>query len=57
MKNENTTTRSAPAEKPGFLKRLVDKLDSSLKQKAEEKSNQTCCGGSGVSKGKGGKCC
>ena len=57
MKNEKSTTLAATTEKPGFFKRLADKLDSSLKQKADEKSNQPCCGGSGVSKGKRGKCC
>lgn len=51
------TLTQAPAEaekKPGLFKRFVQKLDDSMKQKAEEKAQQgSCCGGGG----KGGKCC
>lgn len=58
--NESTiekTPRSetARAKKPGFLGRIFQKLDRSLKQKADEQAQQgSCCGGSD---GKGGKCC
>jgi hypothetical protein len=50
------TAKSAPAsseKKPGFFSRIFQKLDSSLKQKAEAKEGQSCCKGGG----KGGSCC
>lgn len=56
MKEKCCEEKPAEPKKPGFFKRLVDKLDDSMKAKAEEKSSQSsCCGGSGS--GKGGKCC
>lgn len=49
------TQTSGPEEKPGLFGRIVQKLDSSMKLKAEEKSKQgSCCGGSDD---KGNKCC
>lgn len=44
-------------KKVGFFKRIVNKLDDSMKLKAEEaeeKAQNSCCGGKD---GKGGKCC
>jgi hypothetical protein len=52
---EADSTVSTQEKKPGFFGRLFQKLDSSMKQKAEEKSKQgSCCGGKDR---KGGKCC
>ncbi|WP_309397350.1 hypothetical protein [Cerasicoccus maritimus] len=42
-----------PEAKPGFFTRIISKLDSSMKEKADAKAQQSCCGGDG----KGGKCC
>ncbi len=56
-KNMNTQKSADIASKAprNFLARLFEKLDHSLKQKAEEKAKQSgCCSGD---KGKGGKCC
>jgi len=53
-KTESCCSSSETEKKPGFFSRLVQKIDGSLKQKAEQKSQDgDCCGGSG----KGGKCC
>lgn len=41
-------------EKPGFFARMFTKLDNSMKAKADEKAQNSCCNGSD---GKGGKCC
>lgn len=49
--NSQSQTTSS---KPGFFKRIITKLDSSMKEKADEKSKSSCCSGSD---GKGGKCC
>lgn len=57
MKNQATAIQTKSTQKPGFFKRIVDKLDSSLKEKADAKSEQPCCGSSARAKGKGGKCC
>ena len=42
------------ATKPGFFKRVFTKLDQSMKEKAEQNAQDSCCSGSD---GKGGKCC
>ena len=39
---------------PGFFARMFTKLDNSMKAKADEKAQNSCCSGSN---GKGGKCC
>lgn len=55
--NEPTSaqTESANEKKPGFFGRMMQKLDESLKQKAEEKAEEdSCCSGKDS---KGGKCC
>jgi len=62
MKEMNKATAPEPdknstatKEQPGFFGRILQKLDNTLKQKAEEKSGEdSCCGGSD---NKGGKCC
>jgi hypothetical protein len=43
MKNKETET--ATAEKPGFFKRMVNKLDTAMKEKAEAKAAEGCCCG------------
>ena len=54
-KTQTQTQTSTAKKEPGFFGRMVQKMDDSMKQKAEEKAEQgTCCGGS---EGKGGKCC
>ncbi|WP_309385397.1 hypothetical protein [Cerasicoccus frondis] len=56
MSTEKTVKDDKKAEaKPGFFTRIVSKLDSSMKEKADAKAQQqsSCCGGDG----KGGKCC
>jgi hypothetical protein len=59
MKDQETAPqkKSETNEKPGFFKRIVDKVDTSMKKKADEKSQQSSCCGSEDSGGKGGKCC
>lgn len=45
-----------PEPKPGFFKRILTKVDTVMKEKAEAQAkNSSCC--SGDDKGKGGKCC
>jgi len=52
--NEANQAQSQKAEKPGFLKQFFSKLDSKMKAKAEEKSQQSnCCSGNDS----GDKCC
>lgn len=51
---ENTSSAAAtPDRKSGFFERLFGKLDKAMKEKAEEKAKDSCCGDDG----KGGKCC
>lgn len=58
--NQTTTSSTNPknaeqtAKKPGFFGRILQKIDASMKQKAEQKSKSDCCGGDNS---KGGKCC
>lgn len=52
--NEPKPAAEAQAPKRGFFARLLNKLDASMKQKAETQAKQgSCCGGNS----KGGKCC
>ena len=56
--SENTTTQAtqekpAAEKKEGFFGRLFNKLDASMKKKAEEQEKSGCC----CSDGKGDKCC
>ena len=54
-KTQTQTETSTAKKEPGFFGRMVQKLDDSMKQKAEEKAEQgSCCGNND---GKGGKCC
>ena len=55
MKNETTENKEAAAAKPGFFTRILNKVDSSMKAKADEAAKNQCCGSD--KKGKGGKCC
>lgn len=58
MKDTTTALPLKTTRKPGLFKRLVDRLDRSLKAKADEKAQASCCcDGSNPDKGKGGKCC
>lgn len=57
MKDDKNTPRTPTDEKPGFFKRILNKLDDAMKKKAVEKSQQSSCCGSGSDDGKGGKCC
>ena len=52
--NQECCGNAAP-RKPGFVKRLVNRLDAALKAKSEEKAESGCCGK--ADDGKGGKCC
>ena len=53
----NQTEQSTPTEKLSFFKRIVNKIDSVMKDKAEKQSEQSSCCGPGDGKDKGGKCC
>ncbi|MCG8528953.1 MAG: hypothetical protein MI748_21425 [Opitutales bacterium] len=53
-KNTPNPLKPVSDKKVGFFKRIVSKLDDSMKLKAEEKAQNSCCGGKD---GKGGKCC
>ena len=48
---ENSECKSE--KKPGFFGRIFQKMDASMKAKAEAKG-ESCCGGDDS---KGGKCC
>ena len=54
MENNETKTDKQEVTKteennPGFFKRIFTKIDESMKEKADAKSDDDCCGG--------GKCC
>jgi len=57
MKTETTGNKQqqASTEKPGFFTRILNKVDNSMKAKADEAAKKPCCDGD--KKGKGGKCC
>ena len=55
MKNNETET--ATAEKPGFFKRMVNKLDTAMKEKAEAKAAEGCCCGPESSEDDSESCC
>ena len=53
--NKVTEQKAGQAGKQGWMARLVEKLDASMKAKAEIKSQSSCCC---ADDGKGGgKCC
>ncbi len=52
--NTAQTEKPSSEKKPGVFGRIFQKLDDSMKQKADEKSQESCCGGKDD---KGGKCC
>ena len=57
-KTKNDIKDLKPAESQAqaqrFFARMFTKLDNSMKAKADEKAQNSCCSGSD---GKGGKCC
>lgn len=53
--NKQECCGNAAPRKPGFVKRLVNRLDAALKARSEEKAESGCCGK--ADDGKGGKCC
>ncbi|MFT4901364.1 MAG: hypothetical protein ACI81V_000635 [Lentimonas sp.] len=57
MNDEKPHNKLQPsAIKPGFFQRILTKVDTAMKTKAEAQAkNSSCC--SGDDKGKGGKCC
>ena len=52
--NKLKPEEAQPEAKSGFFARMFTKLDNSMKAKADEKAQNSCCSGSD---GKGGKCC
>ena len=55
MNNQSNNLQPADAPKPGFFKRILNKVDTAMKDKADEQAkNSQCCSGDN---GKGGKCC
>jgi len=54
-KTENENSSQQMEKQPGLFGRIFKKLDDSMKAKADEKSQESCCGGD--DDGKGGKCC
>lgn len=55
-KTETPETNETTEKQPGLFGRIFRKLDDSMKAKADEKSQQSCCG-EGDDDGRGGKCC
>lgn len=53
-KIQDLKPQESTQEKPGFFGRMFQKLDDSMKAKADAKAQDNCCSGSD---GKGGKCC
>ena len=53
---KQTTPNQPTTSAPGFFKRIFVKMDTAMKEKADEQAkNRPCC--SGDNNGKGGKCC
>jgi hypothetical protein len=48
MMNNKTPTEEQPAEpaenKKGFLVRMIERIDHAMKETAEKKAKQGCCG-------------
>ena len=60
MSTKTVSEKPEAAKKPGLISRMFQKLDASMKRKAEASSQSCCCGDSdseGKSSGRGGKCC
>jgi hypothetical protein len=56
MKLETTDNKLQPApKKSGLFTRILNKVDASMKAKADEAAKSDCC--SGGKNGKGDKCC
>jgi len=56
MKEETEKKTDLPTRKVGLFSRLFDKLDASLKEKADQKTAEGNCCGDKDNK-KGGGCC
>jgi hypothetical protein len=55
-KQSDNNLQPSDSPKPGFFKRILNKVDTAMKEKADEQAkNSQCC--SGDDNGKGGKCC
>jgi len=58
MNNEEAKTETTtPAEKPGFFKRMVNKLDTAMKDKADAQVEEGCCCASSDTDDTGEDCC
>ncbi len=59
MKTEETKDiKMAPeAKPPGLFTRMIERLDRTMKEKAEKKAAESSCCSPGGKDGKGGKCC
>tara|TARA_B100000941_G_C28219189_1_gene405830 strand:- start:321 stop:488 length:168 start_codon:yes stop_codon:yes gene_type:complete len=55
MKSTENNSQAKTEDRPGFFKRMVIKLDSSMKAKADAKAEEPCCSSSDDKKN--GKCC
>lgn len=52
----NNNLKPSDTPKPGFFKRILTKMDTAMKEKADKQAkNSSCC--SGDDNGKGDKCC
>lgn len=49
-------TKSKTTPKPGFFQRIFQKIDRSMKEKAEKASQESCCCGPDKKKDSSGKC-
>lgn len=55
-KQSSEQLKTKTEKKSGFFGRIIQRMDDSMKQKADEQAKAgDCCGPD--SKGKGGKCC
>ena len=53
--SSNNPLKPSDAPKPGFFKRILTKMDTKMKEKADAQAKSSCC--SGDDQGKGGTCC
>jgi hypothetical protein len=55
--NNETKENKEPTEptKTGFFTRILNKMDTAMKSKADQAAKNPCCGGD--KNDKGGKCC
>lgn len=56
MTEQSNNLKPSDSPKPGLFKRILIKMDTKMKEKADAQAkNSSCC--SGDDQGKGGKCC